>query len=94
MATFLLLGRYTSEAVKEMGADRTEKAVKLIRELDGEVISMYALLGEYDCFMKIELPNNEAAMKASMGLNLLTGITFKSFPAIPVDDFDRMIGNV
>jgi len=77
---------------KSGSANRTEKAVGLIKELGGEVKSMYALLGEYDLMLKVELPDLDAAMKASLGLNLLTGISFRTYPAVPVDDFDRMIG--
>ncbi len=92
MQTFLLMGRYSVDAVKEMSVNRTEKAVELIVELGGKVISMYALLGGYDLVLIVELPNIEAAMKASLGLTLLTGISFSSFPAVSVSEFDKIIG--
>ncbi|MBU0469623.1 MAG: GYD domain-containing protein [Candidatus Omnitrophica bacterium] len=94
MSSFLMLGKYSSESIKEMNPHRTDKAIGLIRELDGEVLSIYALLGEYDLAMIVDLSDNEKAMKASLGLSLLTGITFKTLPAVNVDDFDKIIGEM
>lgn len=90
MPTFILIGKYSNEATREMSPDRTSKTIHLIKELGGEVKSMYALLGDSDIFMKVELPDMETAMKVSLGLNVLTGISFNTYPAVAVDDFDRM----
>jgi hypothetical protein len=38
----------------------------------------------------VDLPNVEAAMKASMLLSRLTGIGFISSPAIKVEEFDKL----
>ncbi len=91
MATFFMLGRYSAEGMKDVSADRTEKATSLIRELGGKVKSIYALLGGFDCVLIVELPSFDVAMKASLGLGLLTGISFQTFPALAIDDFDRML---
>lgn len=92
MQTFVMMGKYSAEAVKDISANRTDKAVGLIKELGGKVLSMYALLGGYDLILITEFPNLQVAMKASLGLGILTGISFSSYPAISVGDFDRMIG--
>ena len=94
MATYFMLGKYSSDAIKDVAADRTEKAIHLIKELDGKVHSMYALLGRYDLAMIVDLADNETAMKASLGLSLLTGITFTTLPAVTVNDFDKIIGEI
>jgi len=86
------MGKYSTDAIKEMSVDRTEKAISLIKSLDGKVHSIYALLGGYDLALIVDLKDTETAMKASLGLNLLTGISFSTFPAVPVDDFDRIMG--
>ena len=91
MATYFMLGKYSSDSIKEISADRTDKTIRLIREIGGEVKKMYTLLGEYDAVLIVELPSIETAMKASLALNILTGISFKTFPAVHVDDFDKML---
>ena len=92
MAIFFMFGKYSGEAIKGIGAKRTEKAVELIKKLGGEVKSMYALLAEKDLVLIVSLPGVEEAMKASVDLNKLTGIAFTTAPAVTVEEFDRIMG--
>ena len=92
MATFLMFGKYTAQAMKEMSPGRTQKALDLIKKLGGEVKGMYALLGKYDLVFIITLPGIEAAMQASLALSKMTGIGFTTSPAVTVEEFDKIIG--
>ena len=94
MATFFMFGKYSSEALKEMSAERTDKAVSLIKKFGGEVDSMYALLGERDLVLIADFPELEQAIKASVALTKMTGVSFTSSPAVPVEDFDKMIAGI
>jgi len=94
MGTFFMFGKYSSGALKEISAERTDKANNLIKKFDGEVISMYALLGEKDLVFIVNLPGIEQAMKASVALSKLTGISFTTSPAVTVEEFDKMIAEV
>jgi len=94
MNTYFLFGKYSSESIKEISADRTEKAVSLIKELGGKVMGMYALLGGYDVVIIAQFATLQDAMKASLGLAILTGISFSTYPGVEVDDFDKMIGEI
>ena len=91
MATYLMFGKYSGEAVKGISADRTKKAVGAVEKQGGEVKSMYALLGEYDLVLIADLPGTAEAMKASIALNELTGISFSTTAAMPVEEFDKMV---
>jgi hypothetical protein len=42
----------------------------------------------------VELPGVEELTKASIGLSRLTGISFSSVPAIPVDRFDKLVSEL
>jgi len=90
MATFFMFGNYTSEAIKTMSIERTEMVVQEIKKLNGEVNAMHAVLGQYDLLFCVNLPSVEDAMKASVKLTRLTGISFNTFPAIPVETFDQL----
>jgi uncharacterized protein with GYD domain len=94
MATFFMFGKYSSEALKEMSTERTEKAVSLIKTFGGEVKSMYALLGEQDLVLIVDFPEIGQAMKASVGLTKMTGVSFTTSPAVAVEDFDMMIAEI
>ena len=90
MATFFMFGSYSAEAIKEISIKRTERAIETVQKLGGEVNGIYALLGEYDVLFCVNLPDTEAAMKASISLNQLTGISFRTCPAVKVEVFDRL----
>jgi len=93
MQTYIMLGKYSADAVRDISANRTDKAIGLIKELGGKVLSMYTLLGGYDVILTTEFSSLQIAMKASLGLTILTGIGFSTYPAISVADFDKMIGS-
>ena len=90
MATFVMLGKYSSEALKEISAERTERAVGTIKKFGGQVSSMYTLLGDHDLVLIVDLPGVEQAMQASIALNKSTGIAFTTSPALKVEDFDKL----
>ncbi|KPJ64114.1 MAG: hypothetical protein AMJ45_06460 [Syntrophobacter sp. DG_60] len=94
MPTFFMFGKYSSEAVKEISAERTRKVINLVEKLGGKVNSMYALLGEYDLVFIVDFPGTQEAMKASVGLTKLTGISFSTSPAVTVEHFDKMIAEM
>lgn len=94
MATFFMFGKYSPGALKEMSAERTDKAVSLIKRFGGEVESMYALLGEQDLVLIVNFPDVEQAMKASVALTKMTGVSFTTSSAVAVEDFDKMITDI
>ncbi|MEW5945320.1 MAG: GYD domain-containing protein [bacterium] len=91
MQTYFMFGRYSQEALKGISAERTKKASKLIESFGGKVGSIYALLGKYDLVFIVKFPGTEQAVKASVALNRLTGISFNTFPALEVEQFDKLV---
>ena len=94
MATYFMFGKYSSESLKQMSAERTDKAVSLINKFGGQVNSMYALLGEQDLVLIVDFPDLEQVMKASIALTKMTNVSFSTSPAIAVEDFDKMITEI
>jgi uncharacterized protein with GYD domain len=92
MATFFMFGKYTTESIKRISAERTQQAVNEIKKMGGEVNAMHVLLGEYDLVFCVKLAGIEDAVKASVALARLTGIAFTTCPAIEVEAFDRLVG--
>lgn len=92
MPIFLMFGKYSSEAMKKISAERTKKAVEVINGHGGKVISMYAVLGEHDLVFTLDFPGSEQALAASVDLRKLTGITFTSSPVVDVEAFDKLMG--
>ena len=94
MPTFFLFGKYSQEAIREINPERTQKAVSIVENAGGKVNSMYAVLGRYDLIVIADFPGTNEALKASVGLNMVTGISFNTVPAVPAADFDKMVSEI
>jgi uncharacterized protein with GYD domain len=90
MTTYFMFGNYSRESINQVSAERTQDATKLIQGMGGEVRGMYALLGQNDIVCIVDLPNTTDAIKASIKLSNMTGISFTTSPAIPVEEFDNI----
>jgi len=93
MPIFMMFGKYNADALKGVSPERTKKAVEIIGQHGGKVISMYAVLGEHDLVFTLHFPT-EKALAASVALNMLTGISFTTSPVIDVGQFDRLIAEI
>ena len=91
MAIFFMFGKYTSGAIREISVERTQQMISQIKKLGGEVKAMHVLLGEYDLLLCVNLPGIDKAIKASVELTKLTGISFNTCPAIAVEAFDQLV---
>ena len=94
MTTFLMFGKYTTESVKEISEERTDQSEALIKKFDGRLRGGYALLGDIDLVLIVEFPNRKQAMKASVGLTKMLGISFTTLPAVKLDEFDKLMREV
>ncbi len=94
MATFFMFGKYSAEGLKGISAERTDKALDLVKKFGGELKSMHSLLGEIDLVFIVDFPSVEQVMKASVALAKLTGISFSTAPAVTVEEFDKMMAEI
>lgn len=76
MVTFFMFGSYTSDALKGISVERTEKAGSIIKSFGGQLKSAYALMGEKDLVLITDFPDMQGAVKTSIALNKITGISF------------------
>ena len=91
MGTYLMFGEYSHESAGKISAERTEKASAVIEGSGGKLKGGYALLGEKDLVLIVDFPGTEAAMKASVKLSRMLGISFTTAPAVTVEEFDELI---
>ncbi len=91
MATFVMIGKYVAGSLAAISAARTEKAKKIIQDNGGSLKAAYALLGDSDVLLLVELPDVEKAVKVSVSLAKELGIAFSTLPAIPVEVFDKLM---
>ncbi len=91
MATYLMFGKYSTDAMGEISAERTKNATAVIGDCGGEVKAGYALLGEKDMVLIVEFPGTAEVMKATIALSKLLGISFSTSPAVSVEEFDKLV---
>ena len=91
MTIFMMFGKYSSEAMRGISSERTDKAVQIIEANGGKVVSMYAVMGEHDLVFTLDFPDADSAFATSVALNKLTGIAFTTSPVVEVEQFDRLI---
>jgi uncharacterized protein with GYD domain len=92
MATFFMFGKYSLEGMKGISAKRTAKTFDLISKHGGEFKAGYALLGDVDLVLIVDLPDTGQAMKTSAALGKLLGVSFSTAPAVSVEEFDKLMG--
>jgi uncharacterized protein with GYD domain len=92
MATYIMFGKYSLDAVGKISARRTEQAEALIKANEGTLKAAYALLGEYDLVLIAEFPGTEQAMKVSVEAAKTFGISFTTAPAVSIETFDKLAG--
>ena len=90
MATYAMFGKYSGQALKGISAARTRKVVGIIKKCGGKIKGIYALLGEVDLLLILDLPGNKEAVKASLALAKLTGVSFATAPAFSAEEFDKL----
>jgi uncharacterized protein with GYD domain len=94
MATFILTGKYTPQALQDISPDRTKKALSLIKKNKGAVQVMCATLGQNDLVFVLDFPGLKEAMRTSVALTKLTSIAFTTAPAVTVDVFDKLTADL
>ncbi len=91
MNTYVMLGNYLPGEVRNVAAHRTAQLREIVSKNGGNVISAYGLLGRNDLVLVVELPRLEDAMRAAVELGIRVGASFQTSPALPIDDFDRLV---
>ena len=92
MATFIMTGSYTTEAINQISAKRTTKAQEIVKKCGGKIVAAYATLGDTDLLAVMEFPSINDAIKASVALSKALEISFSTVPAIRIEEFDKLVG--
>lgn len=92
MATFIMVGTYSQDAIDEISSKRTEKARSMIEANGGKMKSAFVSLGDTDLYIICEFPDMKSAMKSSIELTKSTGISFSTNECLSAEDFDKLMG--
>jgi uncharacterized protein with GYD domain len=90
MTTYILFGKMSVNAVRDVSSERTKKATAIVEKCGGRIQAVYALLGTADVLAIMDFPGMNEAMKASIELTKLLGIAFSTSPAMTIGEFDKL----
>jgi uncharacterized protein with GYD domain len=94
MQTYLILMNFTTKGAETLAesAKRYERFEEGIRNLGGKVLGAYALLGEYDVMILVEVPDVKAVLKTVIRAASRGTATSKTLTAIPLNEFYGLVG--
>lgn len=87
---FLILGSYSCDGIAKANAERTKRVSQLVKTMGGKLCEAYALLGQFDLALIVDLPTNADALKLAGILNSSFGISSTTFPAVAIERFDMI----
>lgn len=94
MAYYVVLSVLTDEG-RETIKKNPERILEVNRELEKElgvkVIHQFAVLGPYDFVNIVEAPDNATVAKMSVELGSRGTVQLMTLPAIPVEEFIRIL---
>jgi uncharacterized protein with GYD domain len=93
MATYLIAGRYTPEALRGMAEnceDRTEALGKGLAAFGGHIDRYFMAIGSFEFFIVAELPDNATALAFSTVV--VRSGTVEDFKLTPVVAMSKMPG--
>jgi uncharacterized protein with GYD domain len=93
MPYYVALGKMTAEGRKDMaGAIAAMNDVAgALERMGGRLVDDFALLGAYDYLFIAEAPNEEVMYRAAISAAAHGVITLQTMPAIPFEEFGRLV---
>ena len=95
MPKYLFEARYSAEGAiglaKEGGTGRREAVKKHLEEVGGKLESMYFALGEVDCFVIVDLPDNVSAAALSLAVNESGLIASRTIVLLTPEEMDKAV---
>jgi uncharacterized protein with GYD domain len=93
MPKYLFEARYSPEGAiglaKEGGTSRRDAVKKHLDEIGGKLESMHFALGEVDCFVIVDLPDNVSAAALSLAVNESGLIASRTIVLLTPEEMDR-----
>lgn len=92
MPIFISHVSLTQEGLKELkhAPDRIEENHKLWEKAGGKLLSWYVVLGDYDYLLVTEAPDEKVMAEIVLKASSRGRTHFKTFAAIPIDEFSQV----
>jgi uncharacterized protein with GYD domain len=96
MPKYLVKAQYTAEGAKGIqsagGTSRRDAVAKMAEGLGGSLESFYFAFGETDAYVVLDVPDNRAAVAASMAVGATGAATSEVVVLLTPEDLDAAAG--
>jgi uncharacterized protein with GYD domain len=96
MPKYLVKAQYTAEGAKGIqsagGTSRRDAIAKMAEGLGGSLESFYFAFGETDAYVVLDVPDNRAAVAASMAVGATGAATSEVVVLLTPEDLDAAAG--
>lgn len=96
MPTYIVLGKYTQQGVKNIkdSPARTDSVKQAIQDAGGEVHAFYATMGQYDFMMVADYPSDEAVVKLVISAAGEGNVSTETIRAFTEDEYRAIIADL
>lgn len=96
MATYIILGKYTSQGIRNMkdSPQRLDAARRAIEAAGGKMGGFYLTMGQYDFVSIGEAPDDETMTRVLLGIAASGNVTTETLKAFPEADYRRITGSL
>jgi len=91
MAIYFMFGNYSQKSIRGISSERTDKTIALIEKNGGKLVGGYALMGDKDLVLIVDMPSTEKVIQTSVALSKMLGIGFSTSPAVTIETFDKLL---
>lgn len=96
MPAYVVLVNWTEQGVRQIKdtTKRLDAAKKALKDMGGEIKSIYLTLGDYDLVAICEAPDDAVAARFIMQLGMLGNVRTKTLKAFPEVAFREIIASL
>ena len=93
MPMYIALYKLTDQGIKNIKEmpQRIEKAIEASEAMDGKVLGVYSVLGEYDLVSIAEFPNDETVLTLALALGGQGNVRSTTLKAFTKEEFAEIV---
>ena len=96
MTTYIMLVNWTERGIQEIkkSPQRLDAAKKLLRNMGGEIKTVYMTMGDYDLVVVCEASDDSVAARFVLQLGMLGNVRTRTLKAFPESAYREIIASL
>jgi uncharacterized protein with GYD domain len=96
MPTYVMLVNWTEQGIRNIseGPKRLDTAKALLKDMGGEVMSVYLTMGLYDLVVTYDAPDDAVAARFALALGKIGNVRTTSLKAFPEQAYRQIVASL